>query len=91
MSAGQFSPATTPTLIMKNELDSTGTDSSDATKLPYYLDQAAATGSFSKGYVILKNTNSAKDSDHIPAIVTQMMATTAGSTTVTNWIRPTTK
>lgn len=86
MSAGQFSPATTPTIVLKNELDTTGTDISDTTKLPYYLDQASSSG-FSKGFVILKNTTSTSD---IPAIVTQMMATTAGSTTVTNWIHPTT-
>ena len=87
MSAGQFSPATTPTLVMKNELDTTGTDITDDTKLPYYLNQAASNG-FNKGYVILNNVNTKLK---IPAIVTQMMATTAGSTTVTNWIRPTTK
>ena len=87
MSAGQFSPATTPTLVFKNELDSTGTDVADANKLPFYLEQAAANG-FNKGYVILKNVDTTAK---IPAIVTQMMATTAGSTTVTNWIRPTTK
>ena len=86
MSAGQFSPATTPTIVLTNELDSTGTDLEDTTKLPYYLNQAAASG-FSKGYVVLKNTTSTLD---IPAIVTQMMATTAGSNTVTNWITPAT-
>ena len=90
MSAGQFSPATTPTLVFKNELDSTGTDVTDQNKLPYYLEQAAANG-FTKGYVVLKNVNTAAVKNQIPAIVTQMMATTAGSTTVTNWIRPTTK
>jgi hypothetical protein len=86
MSAGQFSPATTPTIVLKNELDTTGTDVTDSTKLPYYLDQASASG-FTKGFVILKNSTTA---NNIPAIVTQMIATTAGSTTVTNWITPTT-
>ena len=87
MAAGQFSPATTPTIILKNELDSTGTDITDTNKLPYYLDQASASG-FSNGYVVLRNTDTTNN--QIPAIVTQMMATTAGSTTVTNWIHPTT-
>jgi hypothetical protein len=86
MSAGQFSPATTPTIVLKNELDTTGTDVTDSTKLPYYLDQASASG-FTKGFVILKNSTTA---NNIPAIVTQMIATTAGSSTVTNWITPTT-
>jgi hypothetical protein len=86
MSAGQFSPATTPTIMFKNELDTTGTDVTDSTKLPYYLDQASASG-FTKGFVVLQNSSSTKN---IPGILTQMIATTAGSTTVTNWIRPTT-
>ena len=87
MSAGQFSPATTPTIVMKSEVDSTGMDITKKTKLPYYLDQAAANG-FEKGYVKLSNTAAGL---HIPAFVTQMMATTAGSQTVTSWINPTTR
>jgi hypothetical protein len=82
-----FSPATTPTIVVKSELDSSGTDLSDATKLPYYLNAASSKG-YTKGYVKLQNTMSGKK---IPAIVTHMMATTAGSATVTSWVKPTTK
>lgn len=84
MSAGQFSPATTPTIVLKNEVDNTGYDASDTTKLPYYLQQAQAKG-YEKGYVTLRNK---VNGNVIPGIVTQMIATKAGSQTVTNWIVP---
>jgi hypothetical protein len=91
MSAGQFSPATTPTLIMKNEVATTGYDATDSTKLPYYLTQAQGQG-FTKGYVELTNADTTKKKPlNIPGYVTQMIATTAGSKTVTNWIVPATK
>jgi hypothetical protein len=86
-SASQFSPATTPTLKFTKEVDTTGYDPNDATKLPYYLTQAADQG-FTKGYVKLTNTVSGQI---IPGIVTQMIATQAGDRVVTNWITPTVK
>ena len=70
------------------EVDTTGYDPNDKTKLPYYLTQAADQG-FTKGYVILQNADS--DAKYIPGYVTQMIATTAGSKVVTNWIVPATK
>ena len=87
-SASQFSPATTPTLQFTKEVDTTGYDENDKTKLPYYLNQAAAQG-FTKGYV--KLTNAVNSGQIIPGIVTQMIATTAGGKVVTNWITPTVK
>jgi hypothetical protein len=87
MSASQFSPADTPTIVFKKEVDTTGYDPSDLTKLPHYLTQAAEQG-FTKGYVKLTNTVSGQI---IPGIVTQMIATTAGNRVVTNWITPTVK
>jgi hypothetical protein len=84
MGAGQFSPATTPTITISNEVDNTGYDVNEKTKLPYYLKQAQDQG-YTKGYVVLQNV---KDNTKIPAIVTQMIATKAGSRTVTNWIVP---
>ena len=85
MGAGQFSPATTPTITLTNELGSTGSlDVNDKTKLPYYLNQAATQG-YTKGYVVLTNL---KNGVKIPGILTQMIATKAGSATVTNWIVP---
>jgi hypothetical protein len=88
MSAGQFSPATTPTLIMKKEVATTGYDATDSTKLPFYLTQAADKG-YTKGYVVLQNANSKVK--YIPGYITQMIATTAGGKVVTNWIVPATK
>jgi len=86
MSAGQFSPATTPTLTFTKELANTGYDATDSTKLPFYLTQAQGQG-FTKGYVVLSNTTGKE----IPGYITQMIATTAGSKVVTNWIVPATK
>ena len=88
MSAGQFSPATTPTLTFTKELANTGYDATDSTKLPFYLTQAQGQG-FTKGYVVLQNANSKVK--YIPGYITQMIATTAGGKVVTNWIVPATK
>jgi len=95
VSAGQFSPATTPTIKMENEVSSTGTDKTDANKLPYYLQQAQDKG-WTTGYVILENVNGNSGTlslgQAIPGIVTQMMATEPKSgTVVTSWIRPAAK
>jgi hypothetical protein len=86
-SASQFSPADTPTIVFKKEVDTTGYDPSDLTKLPHYLTQAAEQG-FTKGYVKLTNAVSGQI---IPGIVTQMIATKAGNRVVTNWITPAVK
>ena len=83
MSAGQFSPATTPVITLANEVASTGYDVNDDKTLAYYLNQANAKG-FKKGFVKLTNGNGGK----IPGILTQMLATTAGNKVVTNWIVP---
>jgi len=87
MSASQFSPATTPTLVFKNEVATTGYDVNDPNTLAHYLNQAEAQG-YTKGYVLLQN---AETGQIIPGIVTQMIATTAGDRVVTNWITPTVK
>ena len=85
MGAGQFSPATTPTIKLSNEVASTGTDITDKNSLAYYINQAINAG-YKKGFV--KLTNSQGTSVDIPGIVTQMMATTAAGKTITNWIVP---
>jgi len=85
MSAGQFSPATTPTIKLANEVATTGYDVNDANTLAYYLNQANAKG-YTKGFV--KLTNATGSNAYIPGIMTQMLATTAGGKVVTNWIIP---
>jgi hypothetical protein len=84
MSAGQFSPARTPTIKLTNEVASTGYDVSDDNTLAYYLNQAQAKG-FERGYVNIINVDAGVD---VPGIMTQMLATKAGDRTVTNWIIP---
>ena len=84
MPDSQFSPATTPKILITQELGWTGTDITDNTKLPHYLYQAQANG-YSEGFVILENSTGS----WIPGFVTQMIATNAGGTTVTNWYWPT--
>jgi hypothetical protein len=86
MSASQFSPATTPTIILKNEVSSTGTDATDDTQLPYYMNQAKDAG-YTNGYVVLSNLSG----ETIPGYMTQMMATTSGSNIVTTWVTPASK
>jgi hypothetical protein len=90
MSSTQFSPVTTPTIVMNSEVawttDKNG-DLDNQNKLPHFLAQAAEKG-MKKGYVILRNTD---DKLPIPGYITQMIATKAGDTTVTNWIVPATK
>ena len=83
MTAGQFSPATTPTIKLTNEVATTGYDVNDANTLAYYLNQAEAKG-YKKGFVKLTNSNG----NDIPGIMTQMLATKAGDRVVTNWIVP---
>ena len=85
MGAGQFSPATTPTIKLTREVASTGTDITDTNSLAYYINQAINAG-YKKGFV--KLTNSQGTTVDIPGIVTQMMATTAAGKTITNWIVP---
>ena len=85
MGAGQFSPATTPTINLTSEVASTGTSLTDPNSLAYYINQAINKG-YAKGFVKLTNANGT-DID-IPGIVTQMMATTAAGKTITNWIVP---
>jgi len=88
MSAGQFSPATTPTIKLTNEVATTGYDVNDKNTLAYYLNQAQAKG-FERGFVILSNANTnANNKNKIPGIMTQMLATKAGDRVVTNWIIP---
>ena len=84
MQDSQFSPATTPKILITQELGWTGVDATDSTKLPHYLMQAQSQG-FNKGFVILKNSTGY----WMPGFVTQMIATNAGGTTVTNWYWPT--
>ena len=84
MSAGQFSPATTPTIKLENEVASTGYDVNDENTLAYFLKQAQDQG-YKRGFVILSNANSNND---VPGIMTQMLATKAGNKVVTNWIVP---
>jgi hypothetical protein len=92
MASSMFSPATTPTIVMSNEISSTGTNADDENKLPYYLKQAQDKG-YTNGYVVLRNLNGDNSSalgtgKAIPGIVTQMLATEPKSgTIVTNWIR----
>ena len=85
MGAGQFSPATTPTIKLTSEVASTGTSLTDPNSLAYYINQAINKG-YAKGFVKLTNANGT--SVDIPGIVTQMMATTAAGKTITNWIVP---
>ena len=80
-----FSPATTPYITIGKELQSSGVAFS-AHNLAYYLNQVMQKPSFANGgIVVLKNT---VYDQYMPSIVTQMLATTAGSATVTNWITP---
>ena len=85
MSAGQFSPATTPTIKLTNEVATTGYNVNDDNTLAYYLNQAETKG-YKAGFVKLTNANG--NSISIPGIMTQMLATTAGGKVVTNWIIP---
>jgi hypothetical protein len=84
MSAGQFSPATTPTIKLQNEVASTGYDVNDKNTLAYFLKQAQDQG-YKRGFVILSNADS---NNKVPGIMTQMLATKAGNKVVTNWIVP---
>jgi hypothetical protein len=85
MSAGQFSPATTPTIKLTNEVAQTGVDVNNQDDLGYYLNQAVNTG-YERGFITLLNVNGTNTK--IPGIMTQMLATTAGGKVVTNWIVP---
>ena len=88
MSAGQFSPANTPTIKLDNEVASTGNDATNKDQLAYYLNQAEAKG-YKKGFVKLTNVNNSTTNPvQIPGFMTQMLATTAGGKVVTNWIIP---
>jgi len=81
--AGQFSPANTPTIKLENEVETTGFDVTDQNTLAYYLNQGKNQG-FKRGFIRLTNAKDAK----IPGIMTQMLATQAGGKVVTNWIVP---
>jgi hypothetical protein len=85
MSAGMFSPATTPTIPMTNEVISTGTDVNDPTQLAYYINQAYSKG-YDCGYIYL--TNAAGSNVNIPAVITQMLATKVDGQVITNFVYP---
>ena len=85
MSAGQFSPATTPTIELTREVSSTGTSLTDTNSLAYYINQAINKG-YKKGFVLL--TNARGNTVRIPGIVTQMIATDVNGRVITNWFEP---
>ena len=85
MSAGQFSPATTPTIELTREVSSTGTSLTDTNSLAYYINQAINKG-YKKGFVLL--TNARGNTVRIPGIVTQMIATDVNGRIITNWFEP---
>jgi hypothetical protein len=83
-SASQFSPASTPTIKLHNEVSSTGYDVNDENSLAHYLQQSG----FDAGFALITRDDSSKS---IPGIVTQMIATKAGDRVVTNWFDPATR
>ncbi len=80
----QFSPANTPTLNFYTEVAATEGNQDEKANLSYYIQAAQQNGGFEKGYTLMRFLNGP-----IPTIVTQMIATKAGSQTVTNWFVPT--
>jgi len=84
----QFSPATTPTLNFYYEVSATEGNPKDTDNLSYYIKQAQASGSFDRGYTLIKFLHNDGRTSSIPVIVTQMMATEAAGKVITNWIVP---
>jgi hypothetical protein len=85
--AGQFSPATTPTLNFHYEVSATEGNPTNTDNLSYYLQQAQANGGFKRGYTLMRFIVNGT-ATAVPAVVTQMIATDAGGKVVTNWTVP---
>ena len=83
-SASQFSPASTPTIKLYNEVSTTGYDANDDNTLTHYIAQSG----FNEGFAVLQRADS---DQNITGIVTQMIATQAGGKVVTNWFDPITR
>jgi hypothetical protein len=81
-SASQFSPASTPLLTMCNEVASTETTTGK--KMSQFLTETG----FTAGYLVANFIDTAGNGKSYDAIVSQMLATTAGGKVVTNWFTP---
>jgi hypothetical protein len=81
--SSQFSPANTAVLKFNYELSASEGNTVETDNLSFYLGQSG----YAAGFVDLQFRN-ATSAGAIPAIPTQMMATTAASKVITNWIVP---
>jgi hypothetical protein len=90
-SAGQFSPAQTPTLTWTRELSASEGNSDSANNLSTYLTQSGYTAGYVNLTFLNANNTTVTGTEMPKAIVSQMMATTAGGKVVTNWFTPETK